>query len=892
MQPEPTPSADVIALLRPGVGPMPAGDVTFVFFDIEGSTRLLREFGDDYASLLATHQALVARSMRDHDGVLVSAPGDSLFFACPDAVGAVAGTVAAQRAMAAHPWPVGGAIRVRAGLHTGAAQPFGSDYVAMAVHQAARISAATHGGQIVCSATTASLAGTLPDGVTPVKLGRFRLKDFDEPVALVEISYDNRTFPPLRTTPESVRRIPVPRTSFVGRAREFSDVRARLSEAPLTTLCGPGGAGKTRLALEVASSLAAEDDVAVIELAALGTGEQVVPALAAALEVDQAEGRPLLDMVGEILADRSMVLVLDNCEHLIDAAADVVSRLVTVAPGLRVLATSREPLQLPEETVYRLAPLDVPPEGATLDEVVRHTGARLLLDRVHSQDPSFTVTEGDAPALRALVAALDGLPLAVELVAARVATDGLASVVSSLQDEDLLLGGRGRPERHRSMEAALRWSDGLLLETERACWHRLSVFVGSFSVEAAGAVAEAPRIAPLLNALVNKSLVQRLEADTRRYRLHQRMREFGLARLREAGLEEAVRDRHAEWAQDVARVVGDDFRFERDDCVAAWEYAWRTGRAVRFSVLGACLGEYDMTRGHRRSEALARLAEVESLDASPETAEAFAVAALAWHEDEPERAVRLAEAALASSDEPVVVAPAWRAKALAQVMLYDIAGAQASLDQVAAADWYGSDARTQTVVEGTAAMVCELGGDLDGALRHARAFLDLAVSSGSVINTGRAHGMIAWLSRRNGAPEAEVRREIELARKAAERADDHGGLVALLTLEAELADVLRARVLIREALARMVDLEYTVHLLEADGLAHALTAARALRPLAALLGVAQALYDTLPTGSVAHFARILDRITAQVAELEDRDELVQQGRAAAEDAAPLLLRLL
>jgi hypothetical protein len=299
-----------------------------------------------------------------------------------------------------------------------------------------------------------------------------------------------------------------------------------------------------------------------------------------------------------------------------------------------------------------------------------------------------------------------------------------------------------------------------------------------------------------------------------------------------------------------------------------------------------------MTRGHRRSEAVARLAQVESLPPSSETAEALAVAALAWHEDEPERAVRLADAALSNSVSPLVIAPAWRAKALAQVMLYDIEGAQASIDQIVAADWYADDARTQTVVEGTAAMVCELSGDLEGALRHARTFLDLAVASGSVINRGRAHGMIAWLSRRAGRPDAEVRRALELGRAASEQADDHGGLVALLTLEAELADVPAARVLIREALARMVDLELSVHPMETEGLAQAFVAARALRPLAALLGVAQVGYEALPTTPVAHFAAILEDVEQLVADVPDRDELVRQGRAAAEDAAPLLLRLL
>ncbi|MEA2168151.1 MAG: hypothetical protein QOF76_1451 [Solirubrobacteraceae bacterium] len=891
MQPERAPSADVVALLRPGVGPMPSGDVTFVFFDIEGSTRLLREFGDDYAPLLVTHQALVARAMSDHGGVLVSAPGDALFFACPDAAGAVAGTVAAQRALARHPWPAGGAIRVRTGLHTGAARPFGSDYVAMAVHQAARISAASHGGQIVCSATTAALAGTLAADVNPVPLGRFRLKDFDEPVALVQIGYDGRVFPPLRTAPEAVRRIPVPRTSFVGRADEFIAVRAMLREAPLTTLCGPGGAGKTRLALEIAASLAAEDDVAVVELAAMSNGDQIASGVAAALDVDQPEDRPLTEVLGEVLADRSMVLVVDNCEHVIDAAADLISVLVTVAPGLRILATSREPLQLPEETVVRLEPLAVPPAGASLDEVVRHTGARLLLDRVHAQDPSFTVAEADAPALVALVTALDGLPLAVELVASRVATDGLAAVVASLGD-GYVPHGRGRPERHRSMEAALRWSDGLLSDAERTSWHQLSVFVGSFSVQAAGAVAGTPRIGGLLNALVNKSLVQRLETDTVRYRLHQRVREFGLDRLAEAEQDAAARERHAVWAAELVREPGPDFRFERDDCVAAWEYAWSAGLAVRFSALAAYLAEYDMTRGHRRPEAIARLRQVESLAPSPATAEALSVAALAWHEEDPARAVALADAALDHSEAPDVIAAAWRAKALAQVMLYDVEHAQESLQQIAAADWYADDIRTQTVVEGTAAMVSELLGDLDAALRHARAFLELAVASENVINIGRAHGMLAWLLQRSGAPGPEVRAQMERARAAAEEAEDHGGLVALLTLQAELGDVRSARVAVREALTRMVDLELAVDLMEADGLVHAFVAADAPRALAALLGVAQERYTALPTTPVAYYAAILERVEALVSGVPDRDALVRRGRAAAADAAPLFLQLL
>jgi predicted ATPase/class 3 adenylate cyclase len=619
MEPDLSSGGEVLSLARPRPGvALPAGDVTFVFTDVERSTRLLVELGERFVPLLAVHQSIVAKALADHGGVLVATEGDSLFFAVPTAAEAVDGVIAAQTAMAAYPWPAEHPLRIRIGLHTGPARPIGRGYIALAVHQAARITAAGHGGQILASATTAALVER------PAReLGRFWLKDFDEPVALVQ--YGDAEHPPLKVLPEAVRRLALPDTSFVGREDDVEEVAALLDEHRLVTICGPGGAGKTRLAVEVASRVPADRHVAVAELAGARNSAEVVSAVAAALDLTQSTGVAVEDLVTAYLAGLpATTIVLDNCEQVLDAVADLVTTLHLVAPTLRLLLTSREPLGAPEERVLRLAPLDAPQPGVTLNHLLDAAAARLLVDRVLARDAGFRLEPTDVEHVVAICQRLDGSPLALELVAAQVATAGLVAARVSVESGAGAGVGRGRPERHRSVDSALDWSYQLLEPDERVVWERLAVFVTPFRIDDAVSLAadrDLPETAVrlMVSSLVNKSVVTRVAAsDGDRYLMHQTVREFGQAKLRAAGRLDETRDRHAGWASEFlaenyycATPPGWFAAFDvcRDDLVAAWHHVRGSGQIERAAAIGSNTAYWDYFTS-RAAEGAALLADI------------------------------------------------------------------------------------------------------------------------------------------------------------------------------------------------------------------------------------------------------------------------------------------
>lgn len=590
-------------------GALPSGEVTFVFTDIEGSTRLLVEIGEqDFSVVLGAQRDLVVDAFAAHGGVLVGAEGDGLFFACPTAAGAVRAAAAAHAGLAGAGWPGGTTVCVRIGMHTGLARPIGADYVGLAVHQAARVAAAAHGGQTLATATTLHAAGATCDGST---LGRFWLKDFDEPVELVQFGAGD--FPPPRVVPEAVRRVPVPDTTFVGRAAELTQLSELLQTHRLVSVCGPGGVGKTRLALEAGAALPARWRVVVAELAAARTPEEVTAAVAAAAEVEQPERGTVADALSAELATwGEAVLVLDNCEQALDPIADLTETLLTAVPGLRVLTTTREPLDLTAERVLRLEPLSTPEPAGDPASVLGCEATRLLVDRLLAKDPTFVLDAQSARDAVALCRRLDGLPLAVELVAAEAAVIGLAATRASVEAGGEPSASRGRPERHRSVSAALEWSHDLCDPAERTLWARLAVFVAPFRLEDAVEVAsgdgcDAVDVRSAVVALVNKSLLARVTAvDGLRYRMHQAVREFGLAKLRESGEELPVRDRHAAWvlafheANYLCEVPAgwyDVYGVRRDDSRAGFEH-WRdTDQRDRAAMLGALVALHDMAGG-------------------------------------------------------------------------------------------------------------------------------------------------------------------------------------------------------------------------------------------------------------------------------------------------------
>jgi predicted ATPase len=489
---------------------LPAGTVTLLFTDIEGSTRLLRELGDGYAQVLAEHRRLLREAFVAHGGVEVDTQGDSFFVAFPRADGALAAAQAGQLALQ------GGRVLVRMGMHTGEPELVGGEYVGYDVHLAARVMSAGHGGQVLVSATTARLV----DGVALRDLGEHRLKDIERPVALFQLGEES--FPPLKTIANT--NLPRPVSSFVGRERDLAAVRGRLRDgARLVTLTGPGGSGKTRLALEVAAEVVPEVKAGVfwVGLAALRDPSLVMDAVAQTLG---AKGG-----LSEHIGERDLLLVLDNLEQVIEAASEL-AELLESCPNLRLLVTSRELLRVRGETEYPVAPLE------------EADAVRLFCTR-SGLEATAEIAE--------LCRRLDNLPLAVELAAARTRLLSPAQVLERLSRRlDLLKGGRDVDPRQQTLRATIEWSYDLLEQSEQATFVRLGVFAGGFELEAAEAVVGAD--VDVLQSLVEKQLLRRWPSG--RLGMLETIREFARERL-SASADTSVERRHAVYYTELAETA-------------------------------------------------------------------------------------------------------------------------------------------------------------------------------------------------------------------------------------------------------------------------------------------------------------------------------------------------
>jgi predicted ATPase/class 3 adenylate cyclase len=578
--------------------------VTFLFCDVEGSTRLWEARGEEMRSALAVHDRIVRQALESAGGLVFSTGGDGFGAAFSRAGEAAAAALAAQRALADQDWPDDLRLRVRMGLHTGEADERDGDYFGPDVNRAARLMALAHGGQIVCSQTTADLVGAhLPAGVSLADVGVHRLRDLSEPLRVFQVVADGLPsgFPPLLSMDAFPGNLPLQASSFIGRDMELARVAKALGEARVVTLTGVGGVGKTRLALRAAAEELPRfrEGAWLVELQAVRDPEAVAGAVAAVFRLTERAGLTTLESLSEFLASKQLLLVLDNCEHLLDPVADVVEALERACPGVVVLATSREGLALEGERMVAVPALSSPTPDADVAAVTESEAVRLFLDRAGWVDTDFALTASNAPAVAQLCRRLDGLPLAIELAAARIGAMTPAELVGRLDHRfDALAGGRRRAvQRHQTLRAAIDWSYQLCSQAERRLLARLAVFAGGCSEEAAEAVCgEEPlsggEVFELLAGLVAKSLVvAQRDGPTTRYRLLETIREFGEDCLAEYGETDQVRRRHAEYYCQLEAVLAERMggpeelgaarrlAAERDNLLAAVNHAVDTADA-------------------------------------------------------------------------------------------------------------------------------------------------------------------------------------------------------------------------------------------------------------------------------------------------------------------------
>ncbi|MGO9164331.1 MAG: LuxR C-terminal-related transcriptional regulator [Streptosporangiaceae bacterium] len=521
--------------------------LTFLFTDIEGSTAMLQRLGDAWAGVLADHYRLIRAVLAAHDGEEVVTLGDefSAVFASP--LACVDAAIQMQRALISHAWPAGERVRLRMGIHSGEASQTAAGLVGLEVHRASRIAAVAHGGQVVVSAAAAGLLrDSLPAGVWLKDLGPHRLKDGCQAEQIFQLQAEGlpAAFPPLRSldNPKPLNNLPAQVSSFIGRDGELAEVRRLVGGSRLVTLTGVGGAGKTRLGLQVAAGLldSAGDGVWFVDLAPLQDPGLVTVTVADVLGIRQEPGRSVFDTLVEAVSGRSTLVLLDNCEHVIGACAKLADALLRGCPDLALLATSREPLGIDGECVHRVPSMGTPADGDDAEAIRASEAVRLFEDRAASQGVPLARDEPVTEVVGRICRRLDGIPLALELAAARLRVMPAAELEARLDERFSLLtsGSRAALPRHQTLRAMVDWSWELLTGAERAVLAGLSVFAGGFGLAAAEAVAASPDVSAgevlgHLGALVDKSLVQFNDTGTgpARYRLLETVRQYAAGQL-------------------------------------------------------------------------------------------------------------------------------------------------------------------------------------------------------------------------------------------------------------------------------------------------------------------------------------------------------------------------
>jgi predicted ATPase/class 3 adenylate cyclase len=605
--------------VSPGSGrpdSLPTGTVTFFFSDIEGSTRLLEALGQDYSDLLDRHHQIVRDALGRHAGVEIGTQGDSFFAVFPSAVEAVAGAAAVQRRLADERWPDDSTVRVRIGLHTGEGRVAGTGYVGLDVHRAARIMAAAHGGQILISDVTRTVVeGSVSDRVELRGLGEHRLRDLTGRERLFQVVAEGLAtdFPPPRTLDAVSNNLPTQLSQLVGRETELIALRDHLgsSAVRLVTLTGPGGIGKTRLALQAAADQIDRfsDGVYLVDLAPARDATAALQAIVQVVGVTVPAEAALPGALAEQIRPRHLLLLLDNFEQVI-VAADEMAGLLNLCPKLKLLVTSREALRVRGERLFPVAPLSLPnggPRRSAVD-VAAYEAVRLFVERAQDARPDFALVDDNAAVVAEICARLDGLPLAIELAAARLKLFSPLELRDRLRKRlELLKGGaRDLPERQRTLRGTIEWSFELLDDEERAVFHLLAVFPSAAvaAVEDVAAKVEALRdvdVVDRLESLVDKSLVRSVEEQAgRRLSMLDTIREYAAEQLeRDPAMASAVRRAHAEHFAELAEARGGELRGEGRDAAKPGVGARQPGRG---------LAVFRRRRGHRAAQQDARCA--------------------------------------------------------------------------------------------------------------------------------------------------------------------------------------------------------------------------------------------------------------------------------------------
>ena len=662
----------------------PSGTITFLFTDIEGSSRLWEEYPEAMRVALAKHDNILRVALESHGGFIFKTVGDAFCVAFDTAADGATAAVQGQRTVVAERWDGIDGIKVRMALHTGAAERRDGDYFGQALNRVSRILAAAHGGQILLSLATEELVrDSLPEGVRLRDLGERRLRDLARPENIFQlIATDLPTeFPPLRSLESVPNNLPIELTSFIGREREMAEVKRLLGSTHLLTLTGTGGTGKTRLSLQLGADLLERfsDGVWLVEFATIDDAALVVETVASVLNVRQETDRPLASTLANFLRAKSLLLIFDNCEHVVAACAHLADMLLRACRNLVILASSREPLGIGGEIAWPLPPLSLPDhwrEIATgpgaVERVMQYEAVRLFVERTVAVRPSFQLTDASALAVAQICWRLDGIPLAIELAAARARVLRVDQIAERLDDRFHLLTGGSRTAvpRQQTLRALIDWSYDLLGDLERRLLRRLSVFGRGRTLEAIEAVCscdglERWQIIDLLTQLVDKSLltVERTEGHDVRYFMIESVWDYSREKLAEAGETDAIRERHLDFflkfAEDFEeKIIGPDQQ--------KWlERLAEDGTNLRFALETSLELQGQTQKGLRLVSATQRFVEVRGLfkealdviaqllahpDAAPRNAaRANALAAagrLAWMVDDSAASGRWQEEAL------------------------------------------------------------------------------------------------------------------------------------------------------------------------------------------------------------------------------------------------------